>query len=870
MMIDTIQRFAAGAQGMESAKQDETQEGCVSFQSVIDEMVSGQPADSPAADIAAAGAQNSPASQEPNPASSHENGAPERASRQIDMKNLAGDGQVMDGLPPVTVDPLQIHLPHPDAGYPTSVVPSEYDADHEEQNIPPDATDPTAAGQLSLIPMDSGSACPVLGVPVMIPGAESGAESTNAELIGNATNRPDSEHPSPSGPPQNESPRPIWTAPGAPVCRPTPAVRAPLPTRERTPQQAAEVKAAGERASAAQPVPETASPAAGTPVDSGSIRQPQAGAGESAPVEPPVGFESAVPAGAPALAVQGKSAAPMQMESAAPAQLVPVDSAQAGPSLSAGRALDAKAAPGGQAASGMAVTAGAPACLTFGSAERPDANPPSLAVTPVGAGRFHAPENGRQPEVHAAAEIRGPIFASAANCEGETVATVPRSGQPRIPFPEAARPVPPAAAITSDTLEILSPPVPRIPADATVPGSALPGDFAPEGILFAGTDSNSALAPADEHLYRPASSNPHTTLGAQEPIPVVSSTGFLEMPTASLSTSEARVEIFSTPIEQMVAAFAGFVRPVRPDVRANRAERAAVVNFAPVSLAVGPLTAQEGVRPTDVLSEATAGEPEILAGLESDLGASDAYAFPRHMEGESGKEGAQGQASIMSDAATVSNPGPAFSLPHLATGGQALKDIGDAIFRPGGTDRQDPVPSAPTVPFSAPAELKALAALLAPKNAAPSHESTFIYELAERIQMQLRDGQEILRVQLKPNLLGRLEIRAENSATGVVATITAETAAVKACLEDNLHQLQQCFQDQGLKVDRIQVTVQQEDWRQHPSSGYQESQSGSRQQENAASSRWPGRQFDGAPEDLAVDPQTLSILAPHSTFHTIA
>jgi hypothetical protein len=376
--------------------------------------------------------------------------------------------------------------------------------------------------------------------------------------------------------------------------------------------------------------------------------------------------------------------------------------------------------------------------------------------------------------------------------------------------------------------------------------------------------------PTSEARVETSSTNPHTARGAQESLPVVTSPGFLEIPKTNVPTSESGVEIFSIPIEQMVAAFDGFVRPVRPDVRANRAERAAVVNFAPVSLAVGPLTAQEGVRPTDVLSEATAGEPEILAGLESDLVASDANAFPRHMEGESGKEEAQWRSSIMNDAATVSNSGPAFSLPYPATGRQVLKNVGDTIFRTGRTDRQDPVPSAPTVPFSTSAELKALAALLAPKNAAPSHESTFIYKLAERIQMQLRDGQEILRLQLNPNLLGRLEIRAENSATGVVATITAETAAVKACLEDNLHQLQQCFQDQGLKVDRIQVAVRQEDWRQHPSSGYQESQSGSRQQEDTASSRWPGRQFDGVPEDLAMDSQTLSILAPHSTFHTIA
>ncbi len=163
---------------------------------------------------------------------------------------------------------------------------------------------------------------------------------------------------------------------------------------------------------------------------------------------------------------------------------------------------------------------------------------------------------------------------------------------------------------------------------------------------------------------------------------------------------------------------------------------------------------------------------------------------------------------------------------------------------------------------------KVLAALTAPKAAAA--DSPFFDQLAERIQIQLSHNQEILTVQLKPEALGRLQIKAETSGAGVIATITAESAGVKAYLETNLHQLQQAFHDQGLKVDRISVTVQQGDYSQHPSSGFQDSRSGSQPQEDRPQPGWVTEHFGGGQEDAAPDSQIVPARAPHSTFHTIA
>jgi hypothetical protein len=168
------------------------------------------------------------------------------------------------------------------------------------------------------------------------------------------------------------------------------------------------------------------------------------------------------------------------------------------------------------------------------------------------------------------------------------------------------------------------------------------------------------------------------------------------------------------------------------------------------------------------------------------------------------------------------------------------------------------------------AELKALLALLAPKHDAPSQTTDFLAQLNERIQMQLRDHQNILTIQLKPSSLGRIEIKAQTSGSGVLATIVTESASVKNYLENNLHLLQQNFQDQGLKIDRISVTVQEGSWHQPPSSGHHESRPDSSQQGDSRFPASSGSRLAQASEELVLDAQTILALSPHSTFHAIA
>jgi len=149
----------------------------------------------------------------------------------------------------------------------------------------------------------------------------------------------------------------------------------------------------------------------------------------------------------------------------------------------------------------------------------------------------------------------------------------------------------------------------------------------------------------------------------------------------------------------------------------------------------------------------------------------------------------------------------------------------------------------------------------------------FILQMADQIQIQLRDGKGEIRIQLKPDGFGRLEISAENTIHGVSARISTESSTVKSYLENNLQLLQQTLQDQGLKIDRIHIVVQ-DAMDAQSSSGFsaQFGQTGSGQngKDPHLSSAKPGTSPADAMEEGSLDPASWLALNPNNRFYTVA
>jgi flagellar hook-length control protein FliK len=96
-----------------------------------------------------------------------------------------------------------------------------------------------------------------------------------------------------------------------------------------------------------------------------------------------------------------------------------------------------------------------------------------------------------------------------------------------------------------------------------------------------------------------------------------------------------------------------------------------------------------------------------------------------------------------------------------------------------------------------------------PTRGVSASNQDFVIELAGRIQAQIRGGREMIRIQLQPEHLGRLEIRAESGRNGIIARIAAESIDAKRLLENNIQNLQQTLEARGLKIDRLHIIVEE-------------------------------------------------------------
>jgi flagellar hook-length control protein FliK len=155
----------------------------------------------------------------------------------------------------------------------------------------------------------------------------------------------------------------------------------------------------------------------------------------------------------------------------------------------------------------------------------------------------------------------------------------------------------------------------------------------------------------------------------------------------------------------------------------------------------------------------------------------------------------------------------------------------------------------------------------------PARPQNLILQIAERIQIQVRDGGGEIRVQLKPEGLGQLEIKAETTVNGVAARISTDSDGMKSYLENNLHLLQQALQDQGLKVDQIYVTVQNGSDDQTSSSHtaqFSHAGHGQHGKEPQNPQRKPQVDRSDVLEEMTVDPATWRMLKPNTRFHTVA
>ena len=80
-------------------------------------------------------------------------------------------------------------------------------------------------------------------------------------------------------------------------------------------------------------------------------------------------------------------------------------------------------------------------------------------------------------------------------------------------------------------------------------------------------------------------------------------------------------------------------------------------------------------------------------------------------------------------------------------------------------------------------------------------------QIVRRAVIQVRDGQHEARIDLKPEFLGHVRMQVITENQQVTVKILTEFGFVKEMIENNIQQLKADLQQQGLEVDKLDVSV---------------------------------------------------------------
>lgn len=120
-------------------------------------------------------------------------------------------------------------------------------------------------------------------------------------------------------------------------------------------------------------------------------------------------------------------------------------------------------------------------------------------------------------------------------------------------------------------------------------------------------------------------------------------------------------------------------------------------------------------------------------------------------------------------------------------------------------------------------------------------------QILDFMKFKLGDGLTQLEMQLHPENLGTLQIQIASRHGVLTAQFTAQNEAVKAALESQMVQLQEHFEEQGVKVEAIEVTVQSHAFERNLEQGNQERHQA---EQNAAAQNRVRRLNLGNPEEM--------------------
>lgn len=121
-------------------------------------------------------------------------------------------------------------------------------------------------------------------------------------------------------------------------------------------------------------------------------------------------------------------------------------------------------------------------------------------------------------------------------------------------------------------------------------------------------------------------------------------------------------------------------------------------------------------------------------------------------------------------------------------------------------------------------------------------EVDIVNQIVQRARLMTRNGQELIEIQLKPDLLGKLLMRVEVADRAMTAQLTVQSEQVKNLIESQMQSLQNALEASGIRMHRMTVQVadgQKPDMEQHDGSGRDQMPPGDQRDRNRGDDSGP-------------------------------
>lgn len=143
-------------------------------------------------------------------------------------------------------------------------------------------------------------------------------------------------------------------------------------------------------------------------------------------------------------------------------------------------------------------------------------------------------------------------------------------------------------------------------------------------------------------------------------------------------------------------------------------------------------------------------------------------------------------------------------------------------------------------------------------------------QIMDYMKIQLKPGMDQLEMQLHPESLGTVHIQLSSKGGEVTAQFQVQNETVKAAIESQITTLQESLKEQGIKVEAVQVTVENHGFESNLWQGQGREENASSHNQNRRSTRRINlNELDGAFDDTADEEERLAVKMMEANGNTV-